>query len=380
MKIYERHTPKGITFYLVHRLEGKLIRERLPREFDRETADVYLAKRKLEIARGHTDLPTDAGLTLTKALDSLLEQRRADCVKEHCNHLDGYKTEAEAFFGKEIAVRLLTESESNRFKAHLRAQGNLPSTINRKLTFIRAAFARAVREGKIPKNPWADVQRVSDPGRDAWRWLREEEVDTLLAVLRDGVETEVKRSGIRGNYRTRLGKSPRLLRLVVFLLNTGARRGEALALEWRDVDFSRGTITLWATKSAHGGRKAKPRHIPMNAALRGVLEAMRDENPGAAGKVFGRPANLRREFTRACTLAKIGHCRVHDCRHTFASHLVLGGVPLNTVRELLGHSTTQMVLRYAHLAPEATKKAVEVLNFGTVRGAARVVQMGEMAG
>jgi site-specific recombinase XerD len=52
----------------------------------------------------------------------------------------------------------------------------------------------------------------------------------------------------------------------------------------------------------------------------------------------------------------------HVARHTFASHLVMRGVPIRTVQELLGHSTIEMTMRYSHLSPEACRSAVEVLD------------------
>ena len=59
--------------------------------------------------------------------------------------------------------------------------------------------------------------------------------------------------------------------------------------------------------------------------------------------------------------AGLDNFRFHDCRHHFASRLVMADVPLNTVRDLLGHSEISMTLRYAHLAPEHKAEAVAKL-------------------
>ena len=71
---------------------------------------------------------------------------------------------------------------------------------------------------------------------------------------------------------------------------------------------------------------------------------------------------LRREFPKTVRRAKLGPFRFHDLRHSHASFLVQAGVPLNTVRDLLGHRSLVMTLRYAHLSPDARQEAVDTLD------------------
>jgi integrase len=75
-----------------------------------------------------------------------------------------------------------------------------------------------------------------------------------------------------------------------------------------------------------------------------------------------RYKDLKRSFKTACKRAGITDFRFHDLRHTFASHLVMSGVDITTVKELLGHKTLTMTLRYSHLAPSHKVKAMDILD------------------
>jgi integrase len=91
-----------------------------------------------------------------------------------------------------------------------------------------------------------------------------------------------------------------------------------------------------------------------------------DEQPGGGTWVFchedeARIGDVKRGFATARDRAKIDNFRVHDLRHTCAAWLVSAGVPLSAVRDLRGHTKVRMTERYAHLAPENLRSAVDSL-------------------
>lgn len=71
--------------------------------------------------------------------------------------------------------------------------------------------------------------------------------------------------------------------------------------------------------------------------------------------------NIRKSFWTALKKSGIKDFHFHDLRYTAASQQVMAGVDLNTVREILGHNSIEMTIRYAHLSPNHKKRAVDIL-------------------
>ena len=110
-----------------------------------------------------------------------------------------------------------------------------------------------------------------------------------------------------------------------------------------------------------GAKSKQTRHIPLNdTALTALKTHLNGVTPLPSLPVFGRH-EFRKSFSSVLEAAGIKNFRFHDTRHTFASRLVIACVPLNTVRELMGHESLEMTLVYAHLAPDNLRDAVKLL-------------------
>jgi integrase len=109
------------------------------------------------------------------------------------------------------------------------------------------------------------------------------------------------------------------------------------------------------------------RHIPLNSEALFAIEIWHKQCGDKHGSIFineetGKSyTTVKKAWNSLRDEAELKNFRWHDFRHHFASSLVMAGVDLNTVRELLGHSSTKMTLRYAHLAPKHKADAVEKL-------------------
>jgi integrase len=129
-------------------------------------------------------------------------------------------------------------------------------------------------------------------------------------------------------------------------------------LPWR-VRYTKACPRVCAPLVTVEGRNAKSRqtrHVPLNEEALSVLRRWREQS-GSGMRVFDVVTGFRAAWEKILQRAGVSNFRWQDLRHHFASRLVQHGVSLNTVRDLLGHSTVGMSLRYAHLAPDSATRS-----------------------
>jgi integrase len=204
------------------------------------------------------------------------------------------------------------------------------STANRVLTILKAALNHAHREGKCAND-------------DAWRTVRAfREADA--ARLRYLSDDEARRltNACPTDFRA----------LVAGALLSGCRYGELATMAVDDFNSDAGTLRVRASKSG------KPRHVVLTQEGRDFVAQRAAGQPGS-GRLFvrnnGRPwgkSEQQRPLRAACAAARIDPpANFHALRHTYASRLVMRGVPLAVVAAQLGHADTRMVEKhYGHLS------------------------------
>lgn len=224
------------------------------------------------------------------------------------------------------------------------AEGVSHATVNRMLEVLRAILRRAEREWS-----WIDtapvVRMLPEPTRRI-RWITREEADKLLAELPE-----------------------HLAEMVRFSLATGLREANVTGLEWSQVDLSRRVAWIHADQA----KARQPIGVPLNAEAVVVLRRQVGKHQTRVFTYCGSP--VLKAGTRAWRLAMqragITGFRWHDLRHTWASWHVQAGTPLHVLQELGGWHSYEMVLRYAHLAPEHLAAHAEKLSRPRVLDATR---------
>ena len=190
---------------------------------------------------------------------------------------------------------------------------------NRYMTLVKSIFSRGIEWGIFyGENPALKVKQ-GQVDNHRLRYLSLEEMQKLLAVSSDTIYP-----------------------FLVCALMTGMRRGEILNLAWDNVDLEHGVIYILNSKSG------KPREIPIAAKLHETLLNIPSLHKGNVLNLS--EPTLRFHFARALRDSGITDFRVHDLRHTFASHFIMKTSNIPVLQQILGHASPKMTQRYAHLA------------------------------
>jgi len=220
-----------------------------------------------------------------------------------------------------------------------RHNGNKPGSIKRDLGAMSSVFNHAKEMELIevvPKvrKPTVDDQRV--------RYLEQFEIDLVLSEAADDLRP-----------------------VLTALIYTGGRLNEVLGLDYRRVLEKDGEWFLEFGTRKGKGSMLRRRQVPAHEKVMKFVDVTARSGvvfPNARGERWS-DKNLQARFATLMDRCGIEDFVPNDCRHTFASHLVINDVGIRKVADLLGHKTLTMVMRYTHLAPRNLTSAVNTLKF-----------------
>ena len=242
-----------------------------------------------------------------------------------------------AHYGEQDA-RTMTAATIDQARHRLTQDGKSPQTIHHYLKFLRHRLNLALRDGLIQRSPFSQ-RTLPPPNNLRIRFYSDEERHRLYAALSDEWRDAAELAGL-----------------------TGLRWSEQFTLTRDQINLQEGFVSLPRTKA--GKPQARLLNVRAQALIRRQLA--RHQSPYLyPSQTETTPidySNWRNKvWAPACKAAKITDAKWNDWRHTFASDLTMAGHSDRTVADLMGHRSTAMVKRYAHLSNRHLRNAIEGL-------------------
>jgi integrase len=336
MAVYQRKTKgvhEGVWYYSLT-VSGKRV-QKSTGKMSRREAEKIAARALAEMERGEVEKPVSISL-------SELGQKYLAYAKTHKRSWvrdEQMLKQLREHFG-DVRLGSISAIGVEEYQQRRIAKAR-PATVNREVALLKHMFNAAQK--------W-ELFRGANPVR----WVK------LLAEdnLKYRSISEDDESGLLG------AASPYLRELMLFALNTGLRFGDMVKLRWEEVDRDAKRVSIYAEKTR------RRLIVPLNVSASEIIERRWAAQHGPY--VFWNPAtgdrfyDLKLGFKAALKRAGLSGITWHTFRHTFATRLIARGVDLVTVKELLGHSTITVTMRYAHTNHAAKAQAVEVLG-GSVK-------------
>jgi integrase len=242
---------------------------------------------------------------------------------------------------KDHGLRSIDYNIVNKWKAVFCKEVS-PATVNIAIRTLRSIFNSALKMGYIEENPFDDLTKMKVQERRLFFKFEE-----LTKVFRE-IEKEIKQPNITQkvkNFRKRFKL------YIEFLLETGLRRGEALALRKENIDYDRNVIYIEKTKTAI------MRNVPMTKRAKEILTEIGDD---LFQKLNEHDVTCKFKYY----LKKVGlnDFKLHSLRHTFGCRLHAAGVDIYTISKLMGHTDIKTTMIYAKVGMETLQSAVDKLD------------------
>jgi len=342
MGVYKKKNRWYVEFYLP---TGKRKRQVVkidgvdPKHINRQDALKALSIRRAEIAQGNFDiLQTDKPLPFEQLASMYLEWARDNHIA-YTREITAVNALLSYFRG--MNANNIRTWHTEKYKSKRKAEGKMPSTINKELGVLRLMYNFTVKghlKRKLSRNPITSMKLLKIPNKNK-RVLKDWEFQKLYTEC-----------------------SVHLKPIVLCAYSTGMRRSEISKLKWDNVDLETKYIHLEETKTN------EPRSIPINNVLFESLLALKEAS--ISEYVFTRPdgqsyssrTSWRYLWDKALKDSGINKLRFHDLRHTFISNLIVDEKEdFATVMSLSGHKDIRMLMHYSHTHEEAKKAAVDKL-------------------
>ena len=259
-------------------------------------------------------------------------------------------------------------------KVRCQEKGLSPATVKHVLQCVRAVYNFCIRIGSYTgDNPTRHVKfpRLDNARK---RFFSDDQVDSLLSALAE--------------------KNKDVHDMTLLSILTGLRFGEIAKLRWERVDLENGIIHVdgknGETREAYLDNEELVEMFTRRKELFDTTPFVRKSAKSVHGLVFPGPVHggimkdIPDIFMKTVDDLKFNDgyedarqkLTFHSCRHTFGSRLAQQGVPLLTIKELLGHKTIEMTMRYSHLMPDHKREAVRHLRG---RKTAKVIPLRKVA-
>jgi integrase len=264
-------------------------------------------------------------------------------------------------------AREITTREVEDLLRSIAGTGVAPRTVNKARAVICAIFNYGARPSTyaLAANPATHADRRTEPEAAALAFYTPEQIEALAGAMAAGAHRDQRRPAVDSEeISARAADDAQDAEIVRVAAYAGLRRGELIAVRWRDIDSGARKINVHRALSGDvemaSTKSRRAREVPIPDQAERALDRLRRRNDftGPNDYVFvnrlGRrldPSALRRRYERARDATGLEPLRFHDLRHTYGSLLVAGGIDLASVKAAMGHARISTTERYLHARP-----------------------------